>query len=671
MKKLIRNISLVFTLIVLVIAGLVGYIFSLDPNDFRDDIAALAADQGIELSIDGDLAWQLYPELVLEVNQANVQQGDNGASIAKLNLQLRLWPLLQKRIEFRGLDIQGAHIVVAQPDGSQTPTPAVAAGPAVVPAIAFDLLRIVDSQLAYLPLGGEPIVVSGINLEAMRFNTAGAPFALTGSLNITGVVPQFPQPINFEAALSLGAEQIELDLQRLEAQVALPKQSLPLRFGANLVYKPADSSLAISSAQLDLAGMQVEWNLLGSVDAMSFEGFARTNRFSPATIMAAAGADLALDDALQSLELGLDFNMAGKQIGLSNVRVLLDESNLQGSAQIDLIDTPKLNFVGQIDQINLDKYFPPKEEAPVAVAPAAPAPMAELPAHQLTAQLAIGSLQTSGLQVTSITSRVQSNAGEIQLTELSGQLAGGTLWLTGRFGLGANPAQQLQFTATEIAIGQVLLATTGKSLVTGRLSATYNGSARGATSDAVLASLIGNGSVAADQLMLLGVDVEGMVCDISDRIQRQSLVSQYGALGNQTPLSDMKAFIATGNGIAQITGIDAAIGNIHATGNGRVNLPTREIRIDLQAKIQGEKTSEQGCTVNRYLRDRTLPMVCTGTLGAADFACGADTNFLTNALQSALTEGLTKQLLGDDVQLDPDKPPAQQLLEGMLRRAFP
>ncbi|MBU0538400.1 MAG: AsmA family protein, partial [Gammaproteobacteria bacterium] len=68
-KYLIITIVSVVLIAVLAAASLA---FWIDPNIFKDDIEKLAAEQGLTLQLEGDLAWQVFPNIQIVINGASV-----------------------------------------------------------------------------------------------------------------------------------------------------------------------------------------------------------------------------------------------------------------------------------------------------------------------------------------------------------------------------------------------------------------------------------------------------------------------------------------------------------------------------------------------------------------------------------------------------------------------
>ena len=105
-KYLIITLISVVLIVVLAAASLA---FWIDPNIFKDDIEKLAAEQGLTLKLEGDLAWQVFPNIQIVINGASVAP-ENEAEIMrfdKAQLSVALMPLLKKDIVVQGIGLAG------------------------------------------------------------------------------------------------------------------------------------------------------------------------------------------------------------------------------------------------------------------------------------------------------------------------------------------------------------------------------------------------------------------------------------------------------------------------------------------------------------------------------------------------------------------------------------
>lgn len=663
MKLMFRSVIAVVLIIVVSIAGLVAYVLTLDANQFRDDISRIAARQDIQLDIRGDLSLAIWPEIRILVADVGLQTAAVSGDLDEMSLALQLGPLLKKQIEFSAVELQGARLQLLE-TGSMEDQPSDTRQ-AALPDVRLDRLSIKDSQIALAGVSPQRVYISG--LELTRLNNRFESSEFVGEVEYSSAEASMKLS-SLRGEIWIDADNLEVSLRNASGSVTTDNfdQPIELQLLAHLGLSGLD--LVVDQFKLSFAAVDLSGSVAGNLKSLALKGQVETGLFDGYQVLDDFGLWGFPAGTLRDSRLSALFSFEGNELALDPLRISFDESEIQSGVRLTMAAVPSLEIQGSLNRLNLDAYLP-AEEAETGAGPDAKPGLPELPVHKLSANLTIGQLSAAGFAFSDATLRFSSDQQSIRIDELTSGFVGGQLGLTGRLGLGSTLSHQLSFQASNLMTGEILSALTGRALLTGRLNADYQAVATGSDFETMLTSLNGTGRVSATELILQGVDIEGQVCDISDRIQRQSLVSQYGALATSTRLADVSAQLVSAQGITRLNGLVLAIGNIQSSGQGQLNLLNKELGLTLQARLAGDKTSETGCTVNRYLRDRTLPLQCSGTLGAADFGCGIDNEFLQHALQSALTQQLRNQLLPQSD--DEEKPPAQQLIEGILRRAFP
>ncbi len=85
MKALVKVLTAIVALFVVAIAGLAAYMtYLFDPNEYRSQIEQQAKEEaGIELKINGDIGWSIYPWLAIDVADISVRY-PNQPELAKL-----------------------------------------------------------------------------------------------------------------------------------------------------------------------------------------------------------------------------------------------------------------------------------------------------------------------------------------------------------------------------------------------------------------------------------------------------------------------------------------------------------------------------------------------------------------------------------------------------------
>lgn len=114
MRKILRILlTFIGAVILLGLVSVIGLVVFVNPNDLKPQISqAVTKFTGRQLQLGGDIQWSIFPWLGLQLNEAkltnNPDFGDSPfAQIRKLDIQVRLLPLLHKQLEIGRLQING------------------------------------------------------------------------------------------------------------------------------------------------------------------------------------------------------------------------------------------------------------------------------------------------------------------------------------------------------------------------------------------------------------------------------------------------------------------------------------------------------------------------------------------------------------------------------------
>lgn len=113
MKSFGKLIGLLFLgLLLLLVAGGFALTHFFDPNDYKDEIRQLAHKHAnLELQLNGDIGWSLFPWLGIEITDATVASAQTPnepfADLRLLGLSVQVLPLLRKDIQMSDIRIDG------------------------------------------------------------------------------------------------------------------------------------------------------------------------------------------------------------------------------------------------------------------------------------------------------------------------------------------------------------------------------------------------------------------------------------------------------------------------------------------------------------------------------------------------------------------------------------
>jgi len=123
MKGLLKLVAgLAALIVVVIVAGgaILGAFF--DPNEYKPEIETAALDQGgVELKINGDIGWSVFPWLGLEVNKIDVKFPGKAdlASLNQARISVRLPALMSGNVEMESVVVDGLKLnLVKEKDGS-------------------------------------------------------------------------------------------------------------------------------------------------------------------------------------------------------------------------------------------------------------------------------------------------------------------------------------------------------------------------------------------------------------------------------------------------------------------------------------------------------------------------------------------------------------------------
>lgn len=119
MKKLLMWLGAALATVLLTFSVLAVYVvFVLNPNDFKAELASLVkAKTDMTLRLDGQLAWQLYPNIGIKLGSTTLTDPalkEDLAAIQSASVSVELMPLLTKKIRINAIDLDGAELRYVQ-----------------------------------------------------------------------------------------------------------------------------------------------------------------------------------------------------------------------------------------------------------------------------------------------------------------------------------------------------------------------------------------------------------------------------------------------------------------------------------------------------------------------------------------------------------------------------
>ncbi|WDG42893.1 AsmA family protein [Pseudomonas synxantha] len=399
--KILGLVLLGLLLIIVALGFALTHLF--DPNDYKEEIRQIARDKAhIELTLNGDIGWSLFPWLGLELHEASVATltapTQPFADLQMLGLSVRVLPLLRREVQMSDVRVEGLNLRLNRDKqghgnwediGKNVPdatADAPAAAPAPVEPVAetkpekppqpirldIDSLTINNARVEYNDeQTGKQFSAESIQLSAGAIHEgASIPLKLTAFLGSNQPLMRVKTELN-------GNLRIQRALKRYQFE--------DMRFSGEATGEPLQGKTVSFSTQgqllVDLAANVAEWtnlklsaNQLRALGELKANDLDKTPQISGA--LSVAQFDLAkfLDSighplpamapgSLSKVELVSRLKGTPTSVALENLNLKLDESTFTGRVAVDDFAKQSLRVQLKADTFNADNYLPAKSEA--------------------------------------------------------------------------------------------------------------------------------------------------------------------------------------------------------------------------------------------------------------------------------------------------------------------
>lgn len=631
--------------------------------------AATLADLKASLELSGPALPARRTQLALDASELRVDAGGDTTRLAlggfTADLVLEEMPDLARRVS-AALRAPALEASLGEATVATLPALAGSVDIAGLPDLAAALALKVDAGSLELRLQGDTTQLAAATLKA-DLNATGveaAPAeAVSGSIEGTGLTLRQQQATRLGAATlaaQLSASGRELPGGRADIEATLRQLDLD------------PDALAGSFTGLDarVRGPALNAALTGSgrfgdsrADA---SGTVQLEPLSPRELLAALGqeAPVTADPAvLGRLSGGARWFLRGAGLGLGDIDVTLDDTRLRGSLEQDGATPPMTRFDLQLDRIDLDRYLAPEAEQPAGRGGSTdPAPPTELPLEairelRLAGRARVGDLTLSGVRMASVDATISADRGVLRLDPTRATLYGGTY--EGKVTVDATGPEArltLDQKLAGVQASPLLTDLAGVSQLSGLLGATLNGTATGRTDQDLLKNLAGSLALDVADGYLEGMDLWYEITRARSLIRREAPPARSGP--NRTPINRLQLNGRMADGVLSSDQLVLQIPFVQLTGRGGLDLLSRGLDYDLQARISGNPQAADGAELGD-LRNVTIPLTIKGGLDSP--RVGVD---MAGLVRGAATEALRDRLL-DRLGGGREQPPdAEQVAPG-------
>lgn len=576
--SVMRKIAVVFAVLFALLAVAAGVVYALfDAEAIKRQIAEqVAAKTGRVLTIGGDVGLSIWPELAVRAGRVSLSEADGKtdfAAIDSLRVAVAVMPLLSGRLEAREIEIDGlALTLIKRRDGSLN-IDDLLAGQKEKPAGEAKPAAAESSQ----PL---QVDIAGLVLRNARF---------TWRDQTTGKTTQLSS--------------IDFSTGRLQADSAAATLAIDALKLATRGSSGDDSfEFAIDMPAIRLAGQRLETPFSGNLGLVS-------SKLPMRSLKLPLSGKLAVDLAKSSASLGLDTR--------------LDESKIGLQLAVERFSPLFFNFDLKIDQLNVDRYLPPKPsasagqatptggEAPIAKGKADDAiDLSALNALNFRGRVAIGQLQAQGLKVSALDARIAAANGRLDISPMTARLYGGSL--DGALGVNARGnVLTVRQKLAGIDIRALMKDAIDKEPLEGRGSLSLDVNTRGANADALKRALAGQAALELRDGAVRGVNVGKMLRDAKAVLKSGQAGSATASTTEKTDFSELTASFRIAGGVARNDDLAMKSPLLRLGGAGDIDIGNS--RIDYLAKVSIVDTAQgQAGKELAELRGITIPIRLRG-----------------------------------------------------------
>jgi AsmA protein len=590
MKKLLIGVAIV---IVLLIAAVVAAPFFIPVDTVTAEVVSrVKATTGRDLKIGGKVSFSILPILGVEANNVSFSNPPGAGSpdmakFAKLQVALKLWPLLRKQVEVDKLVL-------------------------VDPVIALE----VDKQGRPNWQFGEKAPAAAPGRPAQPAPAAGTGGGL-GELTLEDVRLE-----NGQVSYLDQRSGEKLVLEQIAMKLSLPNLDSPLAADGSLVYRGEKLSLSVGLANprnfmdgkstgltLKLASKPVNADFKGNVTGstpLKLDGAVDLQVPSVRGLAQWAGTPLnAPGSGFGPLAISGKASVASPKIAFSEAKLSLD--NIKGTGELAL-DTggvrPAVKGKLDVDKLDVNPYLPPETPSKTAGGGGAsgggtgaassgaaakssdwsdqPIDVSALKAADADFALSAGSILYRKLQIgrSALGLHLKDGRFEADLTELALYKGAGK----GKMvvdGSGAVPGISSDFNLKDVQIQPLLKDYMDMDRLSGVGAFDIAVAGHGKSQREIISALGGKGDFNLANGVIKGMNLVGMVKNVGNAFESSS----KGA--DQTDFASLTGTFTITNGVLHNNDLQLKSAEIPMTGAGTVDLPKRSVQYKVTPKVVG------------------------------------------------------------------------------------
>jgi len=440
-----------------------------------------------------------------------------------------------------------------------------------------------------------------------------------------------------------------------------------------------DAKIALSAAEAK--GRQVEFGSLSAdvnvkQGALAVQGKIATpvalDLAQSQARLARIVGDLALsgpDVPGKSVKLALAGSAAvdwAKETAQTDLTAKLDDSTIRAKAQVANFAAPAINFDVAADQLNVDRYLPPRKAAAPGAGGTAkgagdagaeqPIDLSALKTLNANGSVRIGALTASNVKAQNVRVDVRAAGGRLDVNPVAANLYQGTLAGAASVNANANTfatRQQLK----GVSIGPLLRDAAQKDVIEGRGTVNLDVTASGNTVSALKRGLNGTANVDLRDGAIKGVDIAGMLNKARSLLGSRGAVEEQAKGDAKTEFAELTASFVIKNGVARNDDLQGKSPLLRLGGAGNIDIGAGTVDYTVKASLVATSKGQGGREVSQ-LTGVTAPVKVSGPFENLKYRLDVGA-LATDAAKETLTRELQRRLGGGQAGAQPPGDPPQ------------
>lgn len=631
-------------MIVLITIAVVGFVYTFDANNYKEEIAAaVEAATGRSITIGGDMNISLYPWIGIKIHDVAIENREgfsrrNFATVDQFDIRVKIRPLFERRLDVDKLVLHRLDInLETNLDGEKNWTDTAKVSGRTTMESKFDLagfhidgVDITDSKLNWLDQqSGKQFKVTKMNVSTQAFQQ-GQPLPVEIKAYIESNQPKWQGAVKAATKLDFHSDAVVFDANdlKLAVKAIFPDHQIErvsFVLAADSAVNVAEQTAKLKNARLSAFGLKMS----GSFDVHNIfsvpviQGPLKVNTFDAGTLAKQFNVDMpqmAKATALKAISLKTLLKTDFNTIDFDDIYGRVDQSSVTGSLSIVVAAEPEVRFALEADSVHLPDYQIISDGTrPDDV----PLPLAFVREAKLKGVLDIESvsLAHAALKQFHITSTIEK--GVVSANPIRMQVHGGEMKAALRLDVRKTPTARLVAKMDKVdadAVINPLLATiTGDETVTvsGLVDADVNLKANGTSVSAMKQTGKGTIKLMMDTAILQGIDFDNasrsVVVDYARRNDfrvSRKFASDY-VPGSKTEFNSLAATLKLSNGKLVNSDLSLVSDLVNVSGTGTIDLINEIMEYRPVIDMNVRKT----VNVRDKLRDHPMEYLVQGTFG--------------------------------------------------------